>query len=98
MQEEGQVARAEVLRAAVALAEAERDVHTARLDLQLAREALAVLLGTSGPLRADTQMPPLVPAPEAGWMKSVAESENPRLAGGRAQRTPSEAGWTPPPA
>lgn len=93
MQEEGQVARAEVLRAAVALAEAERDVHTARLDLQLAREALAVLLGTSGPLRVDTQMPPLVPAPETDWMKSVAESENPRLASARAQRQRAEAGW-----
>lgn len=93
MQEEGQVATAEVLRAAVALAEAERDVQTARLDLQLAREALAALLGWSEPIQTDTQMPLLVPAPNRDRLKSMAVHHNPALVGARAQRRRAEAGW-----
>lgn len=92
LQREGQSARAETLRAGVALAEAERDVETARLDLQLTRAGLATLLAADLPVEAITPMPALHEIPELTQMQHRAVADNPQLASGRAQHRRALAG------
>ena len=92
LQREGQSARAETLRAGVALAEAERDVETARLDLQLTRAGLATLLAADAPVETVTSLPGLDQVPPLAQMQQRAVAENPQLLAARAQHQRAQAG------
>ena len=86
LEEEGQIARAERLRADVAVAEATRDLENARQDLELARSALERLLALPGAADPATSLPrPIELAPLASFVAQAREA-HPALARLAAQR------------
>lgn len=92
LEREGQIARAERLRADVALAEAQRDVEAGQRDLALARAGLAALLGRVGGVQAVTPMPGLPPAPGLAPVQALALAHNPSLREARLQQRRADAG------
>ncbi|MEE4297084.1 MAG: TolC family protein, partial [Wenzhouxiangella sp.] len=90
MEEEGLIARAERLRAGVALAEAERDLRSAESNRLLASSALAALLAMSGDARPTTPIPP-PPAPSPDQFIDEIRTTNPSLAELRARKAQAEA-------
>lgn len=91
-EEEGLIARAERLRANVALAEAERDLRAAEEQATLASSALAALLALREPVRALTPIPPPPAAPEVSRWIERAKQTSPVLAELRSRREQAEAG------
>jgi len=79
LEEEGQIARVERLRASVALAEAESEQRVARERLALASAALASLLASERPVAGQGPIPPLPTAPERAVWQAAARSNNPAL-------------------
>lgn len=80
LERNGQIARAERLRAEVALAEADRDVQQAESDEQLARLALSATLAMDVEIMPETplfKVPPLAPVDS---FKAAARDRNPILA------------------
>lgn len=80
LEEEGLIARAERLRANVALAEAERDLRSAEQQEALAGVALAALLAMPQPPRPSTPIPPPPSAPSLPDWIEQAQAVNPTLA------------------
>lgn len=92
LEREGQIARAERLRAEVALAEAERDLEEGRRDLDMAGAALAALLASDDPVRALTPLPALPALPPLAQVQQRAREHNPGLREARLQQRRAEAG------
>ncbi|NDY95989.1 TolC family protein [Wenzhouxiangella limi] len=91
MEEEGLIARAERLRANVALAEAERDLQTAEESRSLAASALAALLAMSGQAQPTTPIPPPPAAPSPERFINEMRASSPTLAELRARKAQAEA-------
>ena len=79
LETEGMVARAERLRAGVALAEALAERDTAREQLTLARSALAALLASEQPVQLLTPIPPPPARPDRLQWQQRAGAGNPVL-------------------
>lgn len=90
--EEGQIARAEVLRAEVALSEARVEQESARHDLELARSALAALLASDEGFEVVTLLPAPPALPLLEPLLSTALGSNPDLRAAREQHARAEAG------
>ncbi|MEE4637304.1 MAG: TolC family protein [Wenzhouxiangella sp.] len=91
MEEEGLIARAERLRANVALAEAERDLRSAEERRSLAASALAALLAMPGHAQPTTPIPPPPTAPPVRRFIDEIRASNPALAELRARKAQAEA-------
>lgn len=91
MEEEGLIARAERLRATVALAEAERDLRTAEESRSLAASALAALLAMSGQAQPTTPIPPPPSTPSPERFINEMRANSPTLAELRARKAQAEA-------
>lgn len=91
LEEEGLIARAERLRANVALAEAERDLHSAEETRSLAGAALAALLMLPDPPRPSTPIPPPPPTPALAGLVDQARLANPTLAELRNRQAQADA-------
>ena len=92
LEKEGLIARAERLRSDVALAEALRDLETARAQLSLARNGLAALLAGEHPFELTTPIPPVPEPPDLQVMTALARDNNPVLAELRSRLEQAEAG------
>lgn len=92
LEQQGQIARAERLRAEVALAEAQRDMETARSDRALASAALAALLASDELFETITAIPELPALPELSTLLKRAVEANPKLSEARFQHRRAEAG------
>jgi len=91
LEEEGLIARAERLRANVALAEAERDLRTAEERQMLAGAALAALLVMPGTPSPSTPIPPPPDPPALAELIEQAQLANPTLAELRSRQAQAEA-------
>ncbi|MGY6553744.1 MAG: TolC family protein [Wenzhouxiangella sp.] len=91
LEEEGLIARAERLRANVALAEAERDLRTAEERQTLAGAALAALLVLPEAPRPTTAIPPAPQTPTLAALIEQAQRINPTLAELRARQAQADA-------
>ena len=91
LEEEGLIARAERLRANVALAEAQRDLRTAEEQYALAGAALAALLTLPGPPSPGTPIPPPPESPELAELTDQAMADNPTLDELRSREAQAEA-------
>ncbi|MFP4207863.1 MAG: TolC family protein [Wenzhouxiangella sp.] len=91
LEEEGLIARAERLRANVALAEAERDLRSAEESRALAASALAALLAMPGDAQPTTQIPPPPAAPPVAPLIDQIRASNPTLQELRARKAQAEA-------
>jgi outer membrane protein TolC len=92
LEREGQIARAERLRAEVALAEALRDSEEGARDLALAQAALAALLGEQQSVETATAMPELPPLPPLERVQERAMDGNPQLRRARLLQRQADAG------
>lgn len=92
MEREGQIARAELLRAEVALSEARREVDSARHDLALTQAALAALLASAQVFQPSTALPAAQMTPELEPLLTLAVTDNPALRAAREQHQRAEAG------
>lgn len=92
LQEEGQVARTEVLRARVAWSEARSDLESARHNLRLAESALAALLASSEPFELSSALPHAPDLPALQPLIEQARQANPSLRAAREQQQRAEAG------
>ena len=92
LEEEGLIARAERLRANVALAEAERELRTAEERQTLAGAALAALLAMREVPQASTPVPPAPAMPSLAALIEQAKLTNPTLAELRSRQTQADAG------
>lgn len=92
LEAEGLIARAERLRASVALAEALAERDTAREQLTLARSALAALLASEQPVEALTPIPPPPERPDRLRWQQRAEAGNPGLQEASRRLDQAEAG------
>ncbi|TVS09631.1 MAG: TolC family protein [Wenzhouxiangella sp.] len=91
LEEEGLIARAERLRANVALAEAERELQSAQERSVLAGAALAALLAVSDPPRPSTPIPPAPASPALAEFIEQAQRANPTLAELRSRQAQADA-------
>ena len=91
LEEEGLIARAERLRANVALAEAQRDLRTAEEQRTLAGAALAALLAVSDVPQPSTPIPPAPATPSLPELIEQAQRVNPTLAELRSRQAQAEA-------
>ena len=91
LEEEGLIARAERLRANVALAEAQRDLRTAEEQRTLAGAALAALLAVSDVPQPSTPIPPAPATPSLPELIEQAQRVNPTLAELRSRQVQAEA-------
>ena len=80
LQEAGQIARTEVLRAQVARAEADRDYKKARRDVTLATVALQATVGADEPVEPATPLPSAPELEPRERFTAAADSANPDLA------------------
>lgn len=92
LQEEGQVARTEVLRARVALSEARADLESARHNLRLAESALAALLASPETFELSSSLPEPPILPPLQPLIDEAREFNPALRAAREQQQRAEAG------
>ena len=92
LESEGMIARAERLRADVAVAEAQRDLSDARRDSALAKAGLAALLASDMPVSVRTPLPPLPASPALETWQRQARQHSPALAAARHQLARAEAG------
>lgn len=92
LEDEGQIARVERLRASVALAEAESEQVVAREQLALASSALATLLASDRPVAARGPIPPTPAAPDRAAWQEAARQNNPDLLEVRRRLDQAEAG------
>lgn len=92
LEAEGLIARAERLRAGVALAEALAERDTAREQLTLARSALASLLASDQPVAALTPIPPPPEPPDRQQWQQRAGTGNPALREAAYRLEQAEAG------
>lgn len=79
LEDEGQIATVERLRASVALAEAENELLVASEQLELSRAALAALLASDRPVTTATPIPAPPPSVERDVWKTAANDSNPAL-------------------
>lgn len=91
LEQRGIIARAERLRASVALAEAKDERARARERLQLAGLALAALLDSPHPVEPAGRIPDLPETPQREQLQRQALSLNPALAAARHRRAQAEA-------
>ena len=91
LEEEGLIARAERLRANVALAEAQRDLRTAEEQRTLAGAALAALLVLPDVPQPSTPIPPAPATPSLPELIEQAQQVNPTLAELRSRQAQAEA-------
>lgn len=91
LEQEGLIARAERLRANVALAEAERDLRTAEEQQTLAGAALAALLALPAAPGPSTPIPPAPASPGLAPLIEQAQRINPTLAELRSRERQAEA-------
>jgi len=91
LEEEGLIARAERLRANVALAEAERELASARERGVLAGAALAALLGVADAPRPSSPIPPPPESPALPGLIDQAQRANPTLAEVRSRQAQADA-------
>ena len=91
LEKEGLIARAERLRANVALAEAQRDLRTAEEQRTLAGAALAALLVLRDAPRPTTPIPPAPATPSLPELIEQAQRVNPTLSELRNRQTQAEA-------
>ena len=91
LEEEGLIARAERLRANVALAEAERELQSAQERSVLAGAALAALLAVSDAPRPSTPIPPAPASPALAGLIEQAQRANPTLAELRSRQVQADA-------
>lgn len=92
LEREGQIARAERLRAEVALADAQRELLTAQRQEDLARRGLAALLATSDELLPVTAIPAPPPPESLESLTERALRANPQLTRAAEQKTRAEQG------
>ncbi|MFC3551006.1 TolC family protein [Lysobacter cavernae] len=92
LEREGQIARAERLRAEVAWAEAQRELGDAQRQAEMARSALAVLLASEQGFDPSTPIPQ-APAPQSlAQLKQRALESNPQLTRVAQERVRAEQG------
>lgn len=92
LEREGQISRAEQLRAEVALSEAKRELGDARRTASLARSALAALLASDVELQPTTSIPLAAPVlPLEQWLRQ-AQAGNPKLQQAAFQRVRAQQG------
>ncbi len=92
LEQEGQIARAERLRAEVALAEAQRDVGDAQRKAALARSALAAILNSEVELQPSTPIPETAAPEPLETLQQRALAANPQLRQAGFQRVRAEQG------
>ena len=92
LEDEGQIARVERLRASVALAEAESERVVAREQLAFASAALATVLASERPVAAKGPIPPIPPMPDRALWQSAALENNPTLRETRQRMAQARAG------
>ncbi len=92
LEEAGQIARAERLRASVALAEARNERDLARERQRLATQALAALIASPDSIRTLTPIPPLPEPPARAWLHEQVLSGSLPLGELRHRQRQAEAG------
>ncbi len=92
LEEEGQIARVERLRAGVAVAEAEGERVVAEEQLRLASAALAALLASDRPVSARGAIPPPPAELDRAVWQSLARDNNPALKEARQRLAQARAG------
>lgn len=92
LQEEGQVAQTEVLRARVALSEARAEQESARHQLHLAESALAALLASPASFELTSTLPEPPQLPLLAPLIEGAAQSNPSLRAAREQYSRAQAG------
>lgn len=92
LEQEGQIARAERLRAEVAWAEAQRELGDAERKAALARSALAAILDSDRELKPSTPIPDIAEPEALDTLQQRALAANPQLRQAGFQRTRAQQG------